>query len=949
MLFRSDADEATYDWSHLEVVAVGPSNEQLTATINDVTGASASVAATASGEWAVVARSVSRAEKRSLDGDAGTVDVELVGLTGAINDAIGSANGKNTVTYAEVPPTPADEGIVGDTWWVGSADSDTENPDNVLTNGSFEGGTDLWNWNATRLTVDLSTDAKFGDAAARLTATASATTSTFFYPNQINVVPGQWAGFSQWVKNVYGAPYVRSRVIFYNSSNSIVSSPYVSAMTQAGGDYTQIIGAVEVPATAAYGYFYIYLYDNAGGAAPSAGKSIVTDGWVIAFDSSQVGALSKATQYFLQGGWNIIEQWQYALGGWTQVELSHEVIATVDLGKATVGELDGVRIMGQTVRGEQLSGDAIDGKVITGANVRTSAAGARVQLDAGGVRVFDSSDNARTQLSPSGNTFKGEVEAETLVVNGGAELKSADNTLAQGAKLTLASGVTDPTAPPSVQPFWGEIAFAKPEGTQLYGLAHLDGKYWTFSDSPGVSGGDALISIDPGTGQIVDTKPSEDFWAAGGMTAVGGYLYALGRKAGADYKYFVRAYTSTGVFLYEWEYVHVGWSPTNKLAYTPGIGNDGTNIVIAHCDDSGSLIWRTYNRTTGALISTVDTGDNTRSNISGVYVGNADWGSRFVAVAKSSTSMVHVFTTSGAHDASQAFSMASDDSVGIAFADGKFRTLSQTGVIHDYVDSNMGDGGGDWWATYRWSVDNDDDGINDSVSRIGPVKRFTWPKRSRLRFLGAPLPVGVGYITPSIARKSTTPSRTDFRTPSFSVYVGESEAWYDSLPSDWQSGPAPSDSNDFPDAEPSTLVSASSTFQVNGDGSGKWGPLTFNPDGTMSSSAVPEWVPVTTFASGFGPQTWGDVPSYRIWPDGKVEWRGVIAGAIGPGGISFPILTIPSGARPGRPKNKAAACSGSGVLRVEFGPTSDVTKLYVYPDAGTRTWVSIDELYYYLP
>ena len=41
-----DADNATYDWSHLEVVAVGPSNEQLTATINDVTGASTSVAAT---------------------------------------------------------------------------------------------------------------------------------------------------------------------------------------------------------------------------------------------------------------------------------------------------------------------------------------------------------------------------------------------------------------------------------------------------------------------------------------------------------------------------------------------------------------------------------------------------------------------------------------------------------------------------------------------------------------------------------------------------------------------------------------------------------------------------------------------------------------------------------------------------------------------------------------
>src|SRR5699024_8889527 len=131
-----DADTATYDWSHLEVVAVGPSNEQLTATINDATGATANLAATASGEWTVVARSVSRAEERSVDGDAGTVDVELVGLTGAINDAIGSANGKNTVTYSETAPTPADEGIAGDTWFVGSV-ADIKNPNNLAQNAEF--------------------------------------------------------------------------------------------------------------------------------------------------------------------------------------------------------------------------------------------------------------------------------------------------------------------------------------------------------------------------------------------------------------------------------------------------------------------------------------------------------------------------------------------------------------------------------------------------------------------------------------------------------------------------------------------------------------------------------------------------------------------------------------------------------------------------------------------
>src|SRR5699024_3960520 len=95
-----DADEATYDWSHLEVVAVGPSDEQLTGTINDLSGGETSLAATAQGDWVITARSVTRAGKRSLDGDAGTVAVQLVGLTGAIDAIQESANGKNTIYYS---------------------------------------------------------------------------------------------------------------------------------------------------------------------------------------------------------------------------------------------------------------------------------------------------------------------------------------------------------------------------------------------------------------------------------------------------------------------------------------------------------------------------------------------------------------------------------------------------------------------------------------------------------------------------------------------------------------------------------------------------------------------------------------------------------------------------------------------------------------------------------
>src|SRR5699024_1254873 len=123
--------------------------------------------------------------------------------------------------------------------------------------------------------------------------------------------------------------------------------------------------------------------------------------------------------------------------GWVKVELSHYVFSTVDLGKATVGELDGIRIKANTIGAETLTADAIDGKVITAPTIQSARSGRRWVGDPNGIRIINEDNDVRTQLSPEGSTFKGEVEADTLVVNEGAEFK-ANNTLAQGANLTLA-------------------------------------------------------------------------------------------------------------------------------------------------------------------------------------------------------------------------------------------------------------------------------------------------------------------------------------------------------------------------------------------------------------------------------------------------------------------------------------------------------------------------------
>ena len=874
-----DADNATYDWSHLEVIVVGPSNEQLTATINDVTGASTSVAATASGEWTVVARSVSRAEKRSLDGDAGTVEVKLVDIDGAIEAVQDSANGKNKVTYSEFAPTPADPGIFDDTWFVGQVgrpEDVIEGKNRVRNPSAVPTGTG-WSTRAGNPTT-MSATTRGGMSCFRATTVSGSSyvylvaAADEFNPSALgDVVAGEVISAGMLVA-CSGSRSLSLRMGFRDSDGTFIAWSNIgpSSAVPANGALVQLkLENQMVPAGATQVYVHVTNSTPAGAGDWVEGtRAFITQGATLPayFDGdTPSGATDNEPHYRWTGtthastsekylpaltigdsdNWNIIEQYRHDGTGWVRVELSHKVFSSVDLGKATVGELDGIRIMGKTIRGEQLSGDAIDGKVITGPTIQSARTGQRWVGDTTGIRIFNADNEVRTQLSPDGSVFKGEVEADTLVVNGGSELRSTENKLAQGAKLTLEAGVTDPTAPPTVQPYWDATEFTpgtiNGEPMKPVGLAWDGTNYWTAHSRAGVSGASNRIlgfRIDVSTGSadfVNITIPNGTPWHSEvfGVTCIGSELFWLGRSR---YDGYVWVTDLAGAFKRAFAYPDLGYSSSNPLKYKPGIGNNGTDVIIAQCADDGTLVTRTYNKTTGVRTIVRDMSPvGFNSDVLGVYVGAADWGGGTFITVAGSTRKLLTYSSAGVYDASKTFPMPDgSQDTGVVFQGGKFRTLNASGVIHEYADNNTGDASSDWWATYRWSVDADDDGFNDYASRIGPVKKFTWPLRAKLRFMGAPLPAGVGYITPSIAKKATSPVRTDFRTPSFSVHAGESTAFISILPTNWQSGAAPGDSNDFPDAEPSTLVSASSTFQVNGDGSGKWGPLTFNANGTVS-------------------------------------------------------------------------------------------------------------------
>ena len=662
-----DGVTATYDWSHLEVIVVGPGNEQLTATINDVTGASTSVAATASGEWTVVARSVSRAEKRSLDGDAGTVEVKLVDIDGAIDAVQDSANGKNKVTYSDRPPTPADPGIFDDTWFVGQVGrpEDIIEGRNLARNpGAHPDGTP-WGWSGgSGVVAEMSSHTRGGLDVARATYLSGSSylylTSVADYSDPNNVAPVT-PGDVISARMLVASSVERSvalRIGFRTASGGFAAwssiGPYVSV--PADGDLVELkIEAQTVPANAAYAYVHTT-------SAPGVGTWI--EGTRAMFEVSPTvstyfdgdtpsGATDNESHYRWTGephastsekylpalnigdsnNWNVIEQYRHDGAGWVKVELSHHVFSTVDLGKATVGELDGIRIMGQTIHGEQLSGDAIDGKVITGANIRTSQSGARVQMDVSGLRVFDSSDEQVVQLPSDGTaaTFNGELVAKSLTSTGRASFLADNNRLEPGAGLVLAAGVGDPPSPPVVSSYYPTIE--PPElGTEeaVFGLARADGAWWRAINVVGTFEGDRIERIND-DGEVEHSFPTLE-GDPRGLTAIGDELFLLAQKRNQGANRWVFVYDLNGNLIREWEYPNYGTG-----TYRPGIGRDEEGrVVIAQCWADGKLSWRTFT-TTGSLVSTVTRDAPVKSGSSGIYIGNADFGNRRVVFAKDST------------------------------------------------------------------------------------------------------------------------------------------------------------------------------------------------------------------------------------------------------------------------------------------------------------------------
>src|SRR5699024_1444024 len=272
--------------------------------------------------------------------------------------------------------------------------------------------------------------------------------------------------------------------------------------------------------------------------------------------------------------WNITEQWQYTSAGWKPVEVSHEVIATVDLGKATVGELDGIRIMARTMSSDVFTGTAFEGYIFKGTTFQTTNGS---EFSDRGLFMYVNDGNPRIQAPVDGSDFtiNAEVVSRSLTAVGRASFLAEDNRVEPGAGLVLAAGVGDPPSPPVVSTYYPQIKPPALEGEETAsGLAYGDGLFWRAVDAgDGFDHLDRIEGFDH-DGAIQQTISLEKFWARNGLTVIGNELFALGRRddlpaSTRNNSRWVRVFGLDGTYKRQWEYKEYG-----SGTYQPGIGQD---------------------------------------------------------------------------------------------------------------------------------------------------------------------------------------------------------------------------------------------------------------------------------------------------------------------------------------------------------------------------------------
>ena len=191
-------------------------------------------------------------------------------------------------------------------------------------------------------------------------------------------------------------------------------------------------------------------------------------------------------------------------GAWVEKPLTHETIASIDAGKITVGEMDASRLVAGTVSTRELgaavvtttnlaadavtaekiaaravTAESLEADILLSSTIRTGLTGERrVVIEAptaekpGGIRLVGADDRSIVNLPLDGGAaeFNGSINAtDGATIDGGLELRGANNAFATGSSVQLDTGIGPSATPPGVSVGFDTGAFGGPSVGYLKG------------------------------------------------------------------------------------------------------------------------------------------------------------------------------------------------------------------------------------------------------------------------------------------------------------------------------------------------------------------------------------------------------------------------------------------------------------------------------------------------
>lgn len=492
------------------------------------------------------------------------------------------------------------------------------------------------------------------------------------------------------------------------------------------------------------------------------------------------------------------------------------------------------------IRSEHIESDALDFMVARGGTYLTS--GGNGSWSDNGLFISGPDGTSLVRFPTDGSPLSltaSDVQIDRASVG---DLDTTQQTVRSGGTVTLASGVTSPASPPELNASWErENQLPRPAESSMdwTGLAYWNGMYVRGVNVLGSAGDSAdRIEVYNPDGTLNKSIPI-DLNPRAGVAVIGDIVYTIGpdHVASNAGKQWCHGFNlNTGARVSRWEYVHFFASDQKKIA----IGADGSNLIVAGVAPNTVLSAFRYTPSTGAQV-----GSQMSTNFDVGYAadihGVATAGGKIYV---SPRGQVREYTVNGStltKTAGFAWDNPNWNSGGFVFVDGR-PIVVDTGAVYTgstfSADTSL-------QVCYTW-WNGSQETTPSPVADVGLKARES--------------------VTVSMAKRAGLQKRIYVRT-------GTSGNWYRQvvgtdvtslLISDLGAGggwgslyPLPT-TNTFPASTPAVLKSAGGNFEARGDGSGRWGPLTFGADGSMTGiprMAAGKGETVTVTSGGFNTKT----------------------------------------------------------------------------------------------